>query len=242
MATYGYARVSTAAQADRGDGLEVQRQKIRGRAAMDGWPVDRVFVERNVSGGRPLAERPQGRALLDALRPGDRVICAKLDRMFRNAADACAMLAGFRRRGVALHLLDLGGDDCTADGIAGLVFTILSAVAEFERGRIAERIAEAKAEQRARRLFTGGAAPFGYTVGEDSGLVEEPGARAIIARAVQLRAAGASLRAISGTIEAETGRRVSHVTVRRLLRDHGADADRAAASTTVLARLYPAAG
>jgi DNA invertase Pin-like site-specific DNA recombinase len=35
MATYGYARVSTAAQADRGDGLAVQRQKIHGRAAMD---------------------------------------------------------------------------------------------------------------------------------------------------------------------------------------------------------------
>ena len=229
MATYGYARVSTAAQADRGDGPAVQRQKIHGRAAMDAWPVAAVFVERSVSGGRPLAERPQGRALLDALRPGDRVICARLDRMFRNAADACAMLAGFRRRGVALHLLDLGGDDCTSNGIAGLVFTVMSAVAEFERGRIAERIAEAKAAQRARRRFTGGAAPFGYTVGVDGGLVEEPGARAIIARAVQLRAAGASLRTIAETIEAETGRRVSHVTVRRLLRDHDSDAGRAAA-------------
>ena len=148
MATYGYARVSTAAQVDSGESLEVQRQRIEGRASMDGWLVDQVFVERGVSGGKPLADRPEGGKLLDVLEAGDRIICSKLDRMFRSAADALVCLRDFKAQGVSLHLLDLGGDDCTGNGIAGLIFTVLAAVAEFERGRIAERIAEGKAEAR----------------------------------------------------------------------------------------------
>ena len=55
MAVYGYIRVSTTAQADNGESLEVQRRKIEARAQEQGWTLDQVFVERAVSGGKPLA-------------------------------------------------------------------------------------------------------------------------------------------------------------------------------------------
>jgi DNA invertase Pin-like site-specific DNA recombinase len=41
----------------------------------------------------------------------------------------------FKAEGVALHMIDLGGDVC-GNGISKLVFTILSAVAEIVRDRI----------------------------------------------------------------------------------------------------------
>jgi DNA invertase Pin-like site-specific DNA recombinase len=77
--------VSTVRQSDDGQSLDVQERVIAGHAMQLGLAVDRVFVERGVSGSRPLAERPEGVALLAALRPGDVVITPKLDRMFRSA-------------------------------------------------------------------------------------------------------------------------------------------------------------
>ena len=113
---------------------------------MKGWQVAQLFVERGVSGSVPLADRPQGRKLLAAAGKGDVIVTAKLDRAFRSAADALAVLEEFKAQGIGLHMIDLGGDVC-GNGISKLVFTILSAVAESERDRIRERIRDAKAEQ-----------------------------------------------------------------------------------------------
>jgi putative DNA-invertase from lambdoid prophage Rac len=55
---YGYARVSTVQQANDGESLDVQQRVIAGYAQMHGLVVNKVFVERGVSGSRPLRERP----------------------------------------------------------------------------------------------------------------------------------------------------------------------------------------
>ena len=137
------------------ESLDVQQRHLAGYAQMQGLTIDKVFVERGVSGSKPLGDRPQGAALLAALKPGDVVITPKLDRMFRSALDALEVLASSRRRGVSLHMIDLGGDT-TGNGVSKLVFTILSAVAEAERDRTRERIAEVKRDQRQRGRYLGG--------------------------------------------------------------------------------------
>src|SRR4051812_6431617 len=121
--------MSMSRPAEGGESLDVQQRTIAGYAMMQGLGIDRVFVGRDVSGSKPLAERPEGSALLAALRPGDAVVTAKLDRMFRSALDALDVLQRFQDRGVRLHMVDLGGD-VMGNGVSKLVFTILSAVAE----------------------------------------------------------------------------------------------------------------
>jgi Resolvase, N terminal domain len=49
---YGYARVSTVHQADEGESLDVQQRQMAGYAQMQGLSIDKVFVERGVSGSR----------------------------------------------------------------------------------------------------------------------------------------------------------------------------------------------
>src|SRR6201994_3017615 len=178
---YGYARVSTLAQADEGESLDVQQRTIAGYAQMHGLEVASVFVERGVSGSKPLADRPQGAALLAALEPGDVVITPKLDRMFRSALDALDVLGRLKQAGVALHMIDLGGDT-TGNGVSKLVFTILSAVAEAERDRSRERITEVKRDQRQRGRYLGGKIPWGYRVGDDGALVPIPEQQAALKR------------------------------------------------------------
>jgi DNA invertase Pin-like site-specific DNA recombinase len=212
---YGYARVSTVAQADEGQSLDVQQRVIAGYAQMHGLTVEKVFVERGVSGSKPLGDRPQGAALLAALKPGDVVITPKLDRMFRSALDALGVLGQMKQRGIALHMIDLGGDT-TGNGVSKLVFTILSAVAEAERDRTRERIAEVKRDQRQYGRYLGGTVPWGYRVGPVGELVPIPEQQAAIRQMRQLRDQGLTLRAIAEEMR-KTGVSISHAGVKNAL-------------------------
>src|SRR3954467_13935011 len=153
---------------------------------MQGLTLDKVFVERGVSGSRPIGERPEGARMLGKVRPGDVIITPKLDRMFRSALDALDVLARLKDRDGSLHMIDLGGD-VTGNGISKLVFTILSVVAEAERDRLRERISVVKADQKARGAYLGGIVPFGFTVfdGQLEPVAEQ---QATIARIVAMRA------------------------------------------------------
>jgi putative DNA-invertase from lambdoid prophage Rac len=198
MAVYAYVRVSTDRQADEGESLGVQERTITGYAMMHGMTVDRTFVERGVSGAKPIGQRPEGSKLLGILQPGDVVIAAKLDRLFRSALDALEVHAQFIKRGIGLHLIDPGGD--IANGLSKLFYTIAVAFAEAERDRIRERVLGTKADQKKRGRFLGGTPPFGWQVGEDGGLTEIPEQQAAIQQIVDLRRQGLSLRGISAKI------------------------------------------
>lgn len=212
---FGYVRVSTTMQSEEGESLAVQQRQIEGYAQMKGMTIETVYVERGVSGSKPLDERPEGGALIRELRTGDTVITPKLDRMFRSAQNALDILSDLKAHGVSLHMLDLGGD-VTGNGVSKLVFTILSAVAENERERTRERIAEVKADQKKRGRFLGGIVPFGYRKGDDGALVERPEQQKAIRKMRAMQAKGASLRAISEALKAD-GVIISHVGVRGVL-------------------------
>lgn len=208
MATYGYCRVSTAAQASEGESLAVQRRQLEGWAHMQGQRLDAAFVERGVSGSVPLVQRPEGARLWAGLRRGDTVVAAKLDRLFRSALDALQAVEELKGRSVALVLLDLGGD-ISGNGLSKLFLTIAAAFAEAERDRIRERVAQVKRDQRRRGRYLGGWVPYGFRVGEDGALEPVPEQQAVIRRAGELRTAGAPLRTIRAALEAEHGVRVS---------------------------------
>jgi putative DNA-invertase from lambdoid prophage Rac len=151
---------------------------------------------------------------LAVLKPGDVVIASKLDRIFRSAVDALENLDALKRGGVSLHSIDLGGD-VTGNGIAKLVFTILSAVAEAERDRIRQRITDVKTDQRQRGRYLGGKRPFGYRAA-DGELVEDESEQAAIKLMHKHYKKGLSLRAIAASVRA-TGIKISHEGVAKVL-------------------------
>jgi putative DNA-invertase from lambdoid prophage Rac len=156
---FGYVRASTSSQ---DDSLEMQRERIEGLARAEGLELVAVFTDAATSGGVPLAQRDQGKALLEVVHPGDVIVGLKLDRLFRDAGDAVQTLKHLRKRKVGLILRDLGLGDLTGSNVSGLIFGLLASVADFERSRIAERIKEAKDYQKAQGRFLGGKVPFGY--------------------------------------------------------------------------------
>jgi putative DNA-invertase from lambdoid prophage Rac len=183
-----------------------------------GQPLDQVVVEAGVSGAVPFYERPEGGRLWELVQKGDTVVAAKLDRMFRSAADCLTVVEAFKARGASLFLLDLNGgaDDVSGNGIARLFLTIVSAFAEFERDRIGERIRQTKRQQKARGEYLGGPPPFGYAHDAERRLVPVPEQQKAIRRIQKLAAEGLSPYKISDDLKA-SGVKLSHVTVRKII-------------------------
>jgi DNA invertase Pin-like site-specific DNA recombinase len=213
---FGYVRASTATQEGS---LEVQRERIEAIARAEGLELVAVFTDAATSGGVPLAQRERGKALLECTQEGDVIIGLKLDRLFRDAGDAVQTLKHLRKRQVGLILRDLGLGDLTGSNVSGLIFGLLASVADFERSRIAERIKEAKAYQKAQGRFMGGKLPFGYVTVDrvEGGAVRSylRPVEAIHELAQRLHAQGYSTRLAAGHFKA-LGYNVSAAGVRAL--------------------------
>ena len=100
--------------------------------------------------------------------------------------------------------------------ISKLVFTILSAVAEAERDRIRERIADVKRDQKTRGRFLGGSRPFGWQIAADGSLEPLESERKALLAMRRMQKAGKSLRTIATAMQ-ERGFAISHQGVKKAL-------------------------
>jgi len=79
--TFGYWRVSTDQRRGTGISLDEEWRKIERRCIENVWTLKRVYIDAGIGGSTPLGRRPKGARLLAAVKPGDVVVAAKLDRM-----------------------------------------------------------------------------------------------------------------------------------------------------------------
>lgn len=222
----GYIRVSTDEQAVEGISLDAQRAKLEAYATLRGLTLTEVIVDAGVSAGKPLESRPGGAKLVAALRRRGNdapaaVLALKLDRLFRDTADCLETVRQWDRRGIALHLLQLGGSTLDTSSAMGRFFlTVMAAAAELERNLIRERTADALGHKKARGERVG-QVPYGYRA-EGAQIVPEPTEQATIATVVGLRERGATMRGIVETLNASPehkprGARWHITTIRRIL-------------------------
>jgi DNA invertase Pin-like site-specific DNA recombinase len=120
----GYARIS------RGDHQDLAAQ-IR---TLSEAGCEKVYEE-EASGAD--TRRPQLRALLASLQPGDVLAVWKLDRLSRSLSDLLLTLAKIDAAGAGFRSLTEAIDTTTAAG--RLMMQMLGAFAEFERAMIRER-------------------------------------------------------------------------------------------------------
>ena len=78
---------------------------------------------------------------MDSVTQGaNHIITTKLDRLFRDCEDALKMSRHWDRAGVALHILDMGGQAIdTSTAIGRMFLTMTAGFAEFERNQTSER-------------------------------------------------------------------------------------------------------
>ncbi|MDR4928270.1 recombinase family protein [Peribacillus simplex] len=137
---YGYARVSTANQ-----DLESQLTALKNEGCQ------KIYSEKFTG---TKADRPQFKELLSILEAGDTLVVTKLDRFARSTGDAIETINDLFKRGIKVHVLNMGLVEDTPTG--RLIFNIMSSFAEFERDMIVERTQEGKAIAKQREDFREG--------------------------------------------------------------------------------------
>lgn len=134
---FGYLRVST--------------QEQRPDRQLDGLKdyCDELFIE---YASAASMKRPVFEKVLDKLRNGDVLVVWDLDRAFRSTIDAIQTAEVLRTRGIELNIVNLNVDTSTPAGM--LVYTVMSACAEFERRIISQRTKEGMnaARERGKRI------------------------------------------------------------------------------------------
>jgi putative DNA-invertase from lambdoid prophage Rac len=141
--TWGYARVSTDDQTTEPQILLLMQA---------GVPRERI-VEEVISGAVLSSIRPRLAGLLWALRSGDTLAVARLDRIGRDPADTLTVIRDLQVKGVAVNLLDMGTASNTPAG--NLVIGVLASVAGWERAVLRERTREGLASARERGVRLG---------------------------------------------------------------------------------------
>ena len=181
-----YYRVSTDEQAATGNGLDAQAAAVTRAVEARGWNLVDAFTDEARSGGN--LNRP---ALLDALDrldhgEADVLVVAKLDRLSRSVSDFDTIARRAKRRRWSVVALDVDVDTTTPAG--ELMANVYSAVAQWERRIIGARTSEAMQAMKAR----------GVRLGRPVDLPDD-----VRQRIAAERAAGKSLRAIAGALNAE---------------------------------------
>lgn len=131
---FGYARVSTE-----------QQNLDRQIDALHKYGVDFIYNEKMTGTKR---DRPELSKMLDRMTQGDSVVIESLSRLGRSTKDLIELTELFQSKGVNLVSLKESIDTSTSTG--KLLFTLMSAIAQFERDTIADRTREGLKAARSR--------------------------------------------------------------------------------------------
>ena len=131
---YGYARVSTKAQAKDGNSLEAQERALKDSGACE------IYVDAFTG---TKTDRPEFDKLMDKIQKGDTLIVTKLDRFARSMTQGSELVSDLIEKGIRVYILNIGVMDNTPS--SKLIRNIFFAFAEFERDMIIERTMEGKA-------------------------------------------------------------------------------------------------
>ncbi len=135
----GYARVSTE-----------QQNLDRQLDALQKYGCEIIYNEKMTGTKR---NRPELTKLLDRLTEGDTVVIESLSRLGRSAKDLIELTELFQSKGI--HLVSLKESIDTSTSTGKLLFTLMSAIAQFERDVIADRTREGLRAARARGRMGG---------------------------------------------------------------------------------------
>jgi DNA invertase Pin-like site-specific DNA recombinase len=195
----GYIRVSTD---DQSNSLEMQKQRIEDYCRFKGLVLDELFIDEDVSGSKPLVSRPAGSRLSERLADDLRikhVIALKLDRVFRKAVDALKTNEEWDEAGIAMHLVDMGGQIVdTSTPMGKMMLTMLSGFAEWERNVIASRTSEVLSYKKSSgKVYCGSI--FGFNK-ENGDLVVNEEEMAIVKDIYEFREIGFSMSSIASIL------------------------------------------
>lgn len=210
---YGYVRVSTETQAEKGYGLDTQKAAIAKYTAANGIEIAGMFADEGISGAakatatddEAISKRRGLLEMLAKVAEGDTVIVMNTSRLWRaNIVKVIIQRELMQRRVKIISIeqpnYDLYAKDPTEQFSRGL-FELLD---EYERAQIAMKLARGRMTKAKQGNKPAGAIPFGYAYsGDKKSVVVVESEAAIVKRIYSRVQSGCSLQSIADELNAD---------------------------------------
>lgn len=223
-----WVRVSTDRQVE-GDSPEHHEQRARHYAQLQDWAVIELY-RLDAMSGKTVWEYPDTKRMLRDIKSGHitGLIFSKLARLARNTKELLEFADIFQAHDA--HLISLAEKLDTSTHIGKLFYTIIAALAEWERNEIVERV-KASIPVRARMgKPLGGAASYGYRWENKELVIDEkeaPIRKHLYELFIKHQRKKSTAKALNDLgYRTRNGSPFSDTTVSRLLRDSSAKGER----------------
>lgn len=197
MKVAAYVRVSTHEQAEEGYSIPAQKNRLEAYALSQGWQIVRWYVDEGES-AKDLKRTDLTRLLKDIkLGIFDIVLVYRLDRLTRSVQDLYELLRVFDQYDVKFKSATEIYDTTTA--IGRLFITIVSALAQWERENLGERVSMGMQQKAKEGKWTVSNPPLGYAA-NDGNLTINPPEAAIVKEIYNLYLSGMGMWKIAANL------------------------------------------
>lgn len=171
---YAYLRVSTETQAEKGGGLDVQKNALKKYAAENGIVIEKIFCDAGISGTQE--SRPELDALLlETIKEGDVILVHNTSRLWRSIFAQATVMKAVIQAKANIRSIDEPSFDVylyQKDPENFMICGMMGMLDQWERMTIARKLARGRATKAAKGDKPAGVAPFGYQYTPDKKGIE----------------------------------------------------------------------
>ena len=234
MSYYGYTRVSTETQSEKGYGLDAQQEAIKKYSKEQGIAIAEYFTDAGISGNLKdddaddAINKRQGLiSLLSALNDGDTVIVLNTSRLWRSDLTKAIVRRELIKRNAHVVSIEQPRYDLySKDPNDYLINAIMEALDVYERMSISLKLARGRTIKATTGAKPAGACPYGYQYAPDkkSVIINDAEAQAVKLMFTEAQK-GYSLSQIADTLKEKGiltrhGKEWSRGTIQAILRNN----------------------
>lgn len=169
MKYYGYKRVSTSTQAEKGQGLDTQDDAIKEYCKTNNLVLEYIYEDAGISGTE--TDRQGLNDLLSVLDKNDTVIVLNTSRLWRSDTVKVLVQHEFKKDSVQIVSIEQPNYDMYTKDPSDFLFNgMMELLDQYERMTISKKLANGRKTKARNGSKPAGTAPFGYKW-EDAAIV-----------------------------------------------------------------------